>query len=82
MRYEACVRIGCTLRSCAKTRDVVVGHLLPLPLIRVLREERERRGVDRGRALEDGVQAALRGDVRADEIAGSVREGEAGHGGA
>jgi len=59
-------------------RHVVLRHLLPLPLIRVLREEGDGGCVDRGRALEDGVQATLRGDVRADQVAGRVREGKTG----
>src|ERR1043165_5684496 len=60
-------------------RDVVVGHCLALPLTRVLGEERDGGGVDQRGTLEDGVQAALRGDVRADEVAMFFVEAETGH---
>jgi hypothetical protein len=60
-------------------RAVGVGQFLPLPLIRILREQRHGRRIDGGGPLENRRQAALRRKVRADEIAGSVGKGEAVH---
>jgi hypothetical protein len=50
-------------------RAIVVGQLLPFPLIGVLGEDRDRLRVDLGRAVERGVQTSARRDVRADEVA-------------
>ncbi len=64
----------------AKEREVIVRHDLPLPLIGVLREQRDGAGADLDGAPERGVQAAACRHVRAEQIAMLGREAEAGHG--